>query len=301
MLHTENSFWRGIADVARGPGGVLNILSHGPMFRCTFNMPILAHKPSRRSTKGLSTKIWSTSIIRVLVVAVILTVCSKLVPESYFVCSKARNIYTVDQNIPRVECFSVRGSRIVGIGNFGACIIMLCLISYSKLIAVSQTTFKEFTTRELYLLSSPVRLQGFLYQFQESCIWMIMPLSSLVWQARTFVTAKLLLDHRTWTDAHAHIVENGYVIQMPLAGSKSIQGIVRSSSDHFLNTYNWIRDCWTRQGVSYCTSRCTTRQNSMDRRIGLGPDKVGRGWVSQGRKFPLMSICQNLHQVKLHL
>lgn len=32
------------------------------------------------------------------------------------------------------------------------------------------------------------------------------------------------------TDAHAHIVENGYVVQMPLAGSKSVQG-----NDRFLS------------------------------------------------------------------
>lgn len=39
--------------------------------------------------------------------------------ESYLVCSETKNIYTVDESRPRVECISVRGSRIVDSGNFG--------------------------------------------------------------------------------------------------------------------------------------------------------------------------------------
>ena len=34
-------------------------------------------------------------------------------------CSEKNNIYTVDEFRPRVECISVRGSRIVDSGNFG--------------------------------------------------------------------------------------------------------------------------------------------------------------------------------------
>ena len=34
-------------------------------------------------------------------------------------CSETNNIYTVDEFRPRVECISVRGSRIVDSGNFG--------------------------------------------------------------------------------------------------------------------------------------------------------------------------------------
>ena len=39
--------------------------------------------------------------------------------ESYMLCSETNNIYTVDELRPRVECISVRGSRIVDSGNYG--------------------------------------------------------------------------------------------------------------------------------------------------------------------------------------
>jgi hypothetical protein len=39
-------------------------------------------------------------------------------PDRYTVCSKSKNIYTVDESNPRVECISVRGSRIVDTGSF---------------------------------------------------------------------------------------------------------------------------------------------------------------------------------------
>jgi hypothetical protein len=39
--------------------------------------------------------------------------------ECYVLCSESNNIYTVDESRPRVECLSVRGSRIIDTGNFG--------------------------------------------------------------------------------------------------------------------------------------------------------------------------------------
>ena len=38
--------------------------------------------------------------------------------EPYVLCSETNNIYTVDEVRSRVECISVRGSRIVDSGNF---------------------------------------------------------------------------------------------------------------------------------------------------------------------------------------
>jgi hypothetical protein len=48
--------------------------------------------------------------------------------ESYMLCSKTKNIYTVDEFRPRVECISVRGSRIVDSGNFGRFTSILTLV-----------------------------------------------------------------------------------------------------------------------------------------------------------------------------
>jgi len=121
-------------------------------------------EPSENNTKG-GLYTWSTSVTRVLVAGLILATCLRFVPESYAVCSKARNIYTVDRNNPRVECISVRGSRIVGVGSFGT--YYVGHISHLKLIAVMQTIFNDFTTRKLYLLSSQTSLQGLLFRLQE--------------------------------------------------------------------------------------------------------------------------------------
>jgi len=41
--------------------------------------------------------------------------------KSYIVCSKSREIYTVDPVQPRVECISVRGSNVVDVGDYGTC------------------------------------------------------------------------------------------------------------------------------------------------------------------------------------
>lgn len=38
--------------------------------------------------------------------------------EQYVVCSSSQNIYTVDPTNPRVECMSVKGSRIGRVGSY---------------------------------------------------------------------------------------------------------------------------------------------------------------------------------------
>lgn len=43
----------------------------------------------------------------------------KLLPEEYTLCSESKNIYTVDEANPRVECIRVRDSRILDIGSSG--------------------------------------------------------------------------------------------------------------------------------------------------------------------------------------
>ncbi len=39
--------------------------------------------------------------------------------ELWAVCSKTRNIYTVDSDHPRAECVVVRGTTILGVGDYG--------------------------------------------------------------------------------------------------------------------------------------------------------------------------------------
>lgn len=147
-------------------------------------------EPFERSTKGVTDKIWSTLITRLLGVALLLAVSFKFVPESYVLCSQAKNIYTVDQNNPRVECISVRGTRIVGVGNFGPSYDLRpwCL----KLTVTFQMTFKGFITQQFYLPSSQIGLQGLLYRYQGLSSWKIMPLLFPALQARFLIIAHLM-------------------------------------------------------------------------------------------------------------
>lgn len=39
--------------------------------------------------------------------------------DSYVICSEEKNIYTVDPSNPRVQCISIKGSRIVDVGDYG--------------------------------------------------------------------------------------------------------------------------------------------------------------------------------------
>ena len=54
-----------------------------------------------------------------LVVTLVPALVLRSLPNSYILCSKSKNIYTVNEDSPRVECISVRGSRIVDVGNLG--------------------------------------------------------------------------------------------------------------------------------------------------------------------------------------
>lgn len=98
-------------------------------------MPVtkrLTHdEPESEPKRGFCIK---TSVALILIASLILHVLS-FRPRAYFLCSKTKNIYTVDQNNPRVECISVRDSRIAGVGNFGASLSGDCVHSFtSKLI-----------------------------------------------------------------------------------------------------------------------------------------------------------------------
>ena|ERR1700733_2274660 len=55
------------------------------------------------------------------------------VPRDYALCSRSRDIYTVDETQPRVECIAVRGSWILDAGDQGQ-------------------YFRQFRSRLLYLV-----------------------------------------------------------------------------------------------------------------------------------------------------
>ncbi|KAF8889061.1 amidohydrolase family-domain-containing protein [Infundibulicybe gibba] len=96
----------------------------------------------------------------------------------YTLCSSSKNIYTVDESNPRVECMSVTGDRITAVGSH------LEMEERSTLLRYITSTRKV-----IHLDPHAVVVPGL-------------------------------------TDAHAHILEGGFMMQLPLAGSGSISEVI---------------------------------------------------------------------------
>ncbi|PPQ66160.1 hypothetical protein CVT26_010883 [Gymnopilus dilepis] len=112
------------------------------------------------------------------------------IPRSYVVCSKSGNIYTVDSSNPRAECLSVKNGRILAVGDYDS--VVGTQTPVTKLLG---------TIPDWFISRIPIRPQ--IVQLEEQSI--VVP---------------------GLTDAHAHVIENGYMRQLPLMGSKSVQEVV---------------------------------------------------------------------------
>lgn len=104
---------------------------------------------------------------------------------SYTICSKSKNIYTVDPSNPRIECITVRGREISQVGNYGEFLrlsnrrIALRRIvgssrSDPKIIAESIARSQIYLTEAVGLLPSRItrhmRIGGRIIQLDESSV-----------------------------------------------------------------------------------------------------------------------------------
>jgi hypothetical protein len=128
--------------------------------------------------------------------------------ESYVLCSETTNIYTVDESRPRVECISVYGSHIVDFGNFDE--IDLHYNFLSPFLPAWLIRLTNRPSRVIHVDPQAVVVPGL-------------------------------------ADAHAHIIENGFMMELPLAGSTSVQEVVErvkayivSHPDVQNDTARWI-------------------------------------------------------------
>ncbi|KDR78373.1 hypothetical protein GALMADRAFT_1317785 [Galerina marginata CBS 339.88] len=110
--------------------------------------------------------------------------------EFYTICSKSRNIYTVDSENPRVECISVRGSRIFEVGDYASLVGKLDI-------------FLNFADRLPGWVTKNIWIGPRVIQIDEKSI--LVP---------------------GLADAHAHVIENGFMMQLPLVGAKSVQEVI---------------------------------------------------------------------------
>ncbi|KAJ3503012.1 hypothetical protein NLJ89_g8625 [Agrocybe chaxingu] len=110
--------------------------------------------------------------------------------SSYILCSQTKNIYTVDEFNPKVECISVKGSRIVDVGDYAD-------------IEQQSDSF------------------NFISKFVPS--WMI---ANALTRPKVFEVSPGAVVVPGLADAHAHVIENGYMMQLPLMGFRSVQDVV---------------------------------------------------------------------------
>ncbi|KAF8797602.1 hypothetical protein BYT27DRAFT_7204413 [Phlegmacium glaucopus] len=120
--------------------------------------------------------------------------------ESYVLCSETNNIYTVDESRPRVECISVRGSYVIDSG---------------KLAEIIGSHHNYLAPLDGILPAWIIKLTN-----RPSRVIHIDP--------QAIVVPGL-------ADAHAHIVENGLMMDLPLAGSESIQDVVERVKAYILS------------------------------------------------------------------
>ncbi|KAF5376082.1 hypothetical protein D9615_007734 [Tricholomella constricta] len=118
--------------------------------------------------------------------------------NSYILCSESHNIYTVDELRPRVECISIKGSTIIDTGSFD-----------------------EVTERGL--------LRSGLFPHLPNLVLKIIHRSPRVFKVnpQSVVVPGL-------ADAHAHILQYGFMKELSLATTTSIEGVVERIKEYIL-------------------------------------------------------------------
>ncbi|KAF8903036.1 amidohydrolase family-domain-containing protein [Mucidula mucida] len=110
-------------------------------------------------------------------------------PPKYIVCSPSANIYTVDEANPRVQCISVAGSRIVNTGDY---------------FAIRDTEYHTF---------------GFLEPFLPTSVYDILSPQVITLPPQSILVPGL-------ADAHAHVIENGFKMQLQLETARSVADVI---------------------------------------------------------------------------
>ncbi|KAF9054163.1 amidohydrolase family-domain-containing protein [Panaeolus papilionaceus] len=155
---------------------------------------------------------WRRTYLRLFLLGYIVYKLSKpwtqSTASSYIVCSSEGRIYTVDDAQPTAECIGVRDGRVLGVGQLDEVSDL-----YNPFNVISSA---------LQLQTDNLALQAINF-VEHSAVgpWIKRVASPKVHQIREGSSIVPGL-----TDAHAHIVENGYMLQLPLMGCQSVQEVV---------------------------------------------------------------------------
>ncbi|KAG5646172.1 hypothetical protein DXG03_004225 [Asterophora parasitica] len=137
--------------------------------------------------------------------------------NSYILCSESNNIYTVDEFKPRVECISIMGSTIVDTGSFGTRSIT-CSLQEAQL-ELTQTFKAEVTARHLSRNGLSLYLPSWASRIIAPKVFTVDPKSIVV---------------PGLADAHAHILEYGFMMELSLATTSSVEDVIQRVKDYIL-------------------------------------------------------------------
>ncbi|KAF8627591.1 hypothetical protein AX17_006164 [Amanita inopinata Kibby_2008] len=116
---------------------------------------------------------------------------ARLASPGYIVCSKTQRIYTVDESTPNVECIAIQNARITATGSLDS-------------ITERRVDFSLYSATFPWIAS-------FLDKLRKP-------------QVKFIPDGAIIIPGLT--DAHAHVLENGYMKQLPLISAKSVKDVV---------------------------------------------------------------------------
>lgn len=220
ILGTVNDTYQGALVIKAWPSalGLLQDVMMNVDFPIWYTMDSnkqLANVPSTTQRR-----VHRLSLIFLFSTATALVVCffARALAE-YTLCTPHERIYTVNNAQPRAHCITIRNDRISRIGAYG----MSYSRTHHRIIPVEATLnqkMKSHQCQSAYL--SQAGVTGFNnLLFPMSRLPILLCLGLLV----RILTVCTLSDYKlTPIDAHAHVLGNGWMMQLPLTGTTSVQG-----------------------------------------------------------------------------
>ncbi|KAJ2923261.1 hypothetical protein H1R20_g13832, partial [Candolleomyces eurysporus] len=150
---------------------------------------------------------------------------TKQAGKTYIVCSPNSRIYTV-ASPARAECVSVHKDRIVAVGSFDE----VHKTTVEDRRSHSKSFFNQLATR----LPESIRSTNFYAPATiENALDKI--LEALQPTLRVIHLQPNEALYPGFTDAHAHVIENGYMLQLPLVETKSLQDVIQALEAYVLS------------------------------------------------------------------
>ena len=137
----------------------------------------------------------------------------------YTLCTHHEQIYTVNDIQPRAHCITIRNDRISRIGTYG---MSYCRTHHYVIPAEATLNRKKKSHQCQSLYLSQAGVSGFSnLLFLSSNLPISLCLGLLV---RSLAVCTRSDSKLMPIDAHAHVLENGWKMQLPLTGTASVQG-----------------------------------------------------------------------------